>query len=103
MLSIRNSRWSEYIPSTLACLISFSSLLLSIVVSKLNYDGHHWGFQYSSAVDIINGLKPYSESLNQYGILTSLVHISGILLFGNRVVSVGIITGIFYSISFFVS
>jgi hypothetical protein len=99
----RRSGIKASIPLILVIFICFVSLLLSIVVSKLNYDGHHWGFQYSSAVDIINGLKPYSESLNQYGILTSLVHISGILLFGNSVVSVGIITGIFYSISFFVS
>jgi hypothetical protein len=52
---------------------------------------------YSIAVDIINGLRPYLESLSPYGILGSPINILGLKLFGNHIVSLGIIYGIFYS------
>ncbi len=90
-------------PIILVSFISTLSLILSIIESRLNEDALHWGLQYSSAIDIINGLSPYSESFNGYGILTSLIHAAGLVLFGNNIVSLGIMTGGFYSLSLLLS
>jgi len=84
----------------LLCLISIG---LSIVESKVNLDAHHWGLMYSNASDLNKGLIPYKEIFIQYGLLTTLIQGIALKILGDTVVSVGIITGIFYAISIYLS
>ena len=101
MLNLRLdvSKFKVIIPITIIFCISIISLFFSIFESRLNQDSHHWGLMYSMAVDIINGLQPYLESLNPYGILAAPINIIGLKLFGNHIVSLGIVYGILYSAS----
>ena len=94
---------TKLVPIILVSFISTLSLILSIIASRLSTDSGDWGLQYASAIDIINGLSPYSESFNGYGILASLIHAAGLVLFGNNLVSLGIMTGVFYSLSLLLS
>ncbi|MEB3334689.1 MAG: glycosyltransferase family 39 protein [Cyanobacteriota bacterium] len=48
-------------------------------------------------------MVPYKEFFVQYGLLTTLIHSIGLKLFGNSIVSVGVITGFFYSANIFLS
>lgn len=82
------------------CLVS---LVLSVIESRFNTDAHHWGLMYGNAADLHQGLIPYREIFIQYGILTTLIQSLSLNIFGNTVVAVGIITGIFYSINIYLS
>ncbi|MGA9380022.1 MAG: hypothetical protein WBV73_14765, partial [Phormidium sp.] len=93
------SRFKANLPILIVVCISVISLACSIFESRLNEDSHHWGLMYAMAVDILHGLHPYNESLNPYGILASPINILGLKLFGNHIVSLGIIFGLLYSAS----
>jgi hypothetical protein len=58
---------------------------------------------YVNAADLNEGLIPYREIFIQYGYLTTLIQSLSLNIFGNTVVSVGIITGIFYAGSIYLS
>ncbi|MEB3333792.1 MAG: hypothetical protein VKP70_02285, partial [Cyanobacteriota bacterium] len=58
---------------------------------------------YGNAADFSRGMVPYKEFFVQYGLLTTLIHSIGLKLFGNSIVSVGIITGLFDSANIFLS
>jgi len=90
-------------PGMVVILCCSASLFLSILESRINFDVHHWGLMYVNAADLNHGLVPYREIFIQYGFLTTLLQSVAIAIFGDSVVSVGIITGIFYSISIFLS
>ncbi|MBW4474814.1 MAG: hypothetical protein KME45_31215 [Stenomitos rutilans HA7619-LM2] len=101
-LQLNVSRFKVALPVLVILCISVTSLVFSIFESKLNQDSHHWGLMYSMAVDILGGLRPYLQSLNPYGILASPINILGLKIFGNHIVSLGIIYGILYSTSFII-
>ena len=82
------------------CLISIG---LSVIESRVNTDAHHWGLMYGPARDLNQGLVPYRETFIYQGFLTTLIQSFSLNIFGNTVVSVGIITGIFYSINIYLS
>ena len=84
-------------------VVCAASLILSIIESRLNSDGHHWGLMYANAVDLVRGLVPYREIFVQYGFLTTLIQGLSLFLFGNNVVSVGVITGISYSVTLYLT
>jgi hypothetical protein len=58
---------------------------------------------YVNAADLNEGLIPYREIFIQYGFLTTLIQSLSLNIFGNTVVSVGIITGIFYAANIYLS
>lgn len=82
------------------CLVSLG---LSVIESRVNTDAHHWGFMYGPAADFHQGLVPYRETFIYQGFLTTLIQSFSLNIFGNTVVSVGIVTGIFYSINIYLS
>jgi hypothetical protein len=94
-----DSRLKANLPIVIVSCISFISLTFSVFESRFNQDSHHWGLMYSIAVDVLNGLQPYIDSLNPYGILAAPINIIGLNIFGDRIVSLGIIYGILYSAS----
>ncbi|MEH2238942.1 glycosyltransferase family 39 protein [Nostoc sp.] len=84
----------------LICCLSFG---FSCIESSVNLDSAHWGFMYVQALDLKRGLIPYQETFTIYGILTSWIQSLSLSLFGERMISIGIATGIFYSLSIFLS
>ena len=84
----------------LICCLSF---ILSWIESTVNLDSHHWGFMYAQALEIKRGLIPHKEALISYGYLTTWIQSISLDLFGERIKSIGIITGLFYSLNIFLS
>jgi hypothetical protein len=83
--------------------LSISLILISFFfalnIYKYIYDGHHHGIMYLNALDLLNSRMPYSEIYIQYGILTTLIHSLSLLIFGNFVYSLNLVTIIFYSLT----
>lgn len=84
----------------LVCLASFGC---SWIESMVNNDSHHWGVAYIAALDLKRGAIPYSEVFIFYGYISSWFQSVALKLFGEKLMSVGIITGIFYSWTLFLS
>jgi hypothetical protein len=83
----------------LICLLSFGC---SWIESMVNYDSLHWGFAFGSVLDLKRGAIPYSETFTAYGYIPGLATIV-LTVFGERLISLGIITGLFYSLTLFLS
>ncbi|MHC5825886.1 MAG: hypothetical protein ACYT04_61050, partial [Nostoc sp.] len=98
-INFRNGRIFDF-SILLICCLSFG---FSWIESILNYDSHHWGFMYVQALDLKRGLIPYKETFPAYGIMTTWIQSLSLTLFGERLMSIGIATGIFYSFSLFLS
>ena len=64
-------------------------------------DGYHWGFIFSNALDIINGEIPFKKIFIEYGIVSTIIHSSTLLLFKKNLLSLMIVTSLFYSLSIF--
>ena len=77
-------------------LTLFSFLIYSAVFIRYHYDGHHIGLQYSNALDLLNGKKPYKEIFIQYGILTTLIHSFILKIFFNKIFFLNFFNIIFY-------
>ncbi|MBN3941740.1 hypothetical protein [Nostoc sp. NMS9] len=84
-------------------LICCLSLGFSWIESILSSDSVHWGVMYVQALDLKRGLIPYKETLTDYGIMTSLIQSFSLTLLGERLISIGLATGIFYSFNLFLS
>jgi hypothetical protein len=82
--------------------ICFLSFFLSINVGIILYDLHHPVKMFVEANQFLSGLIPYKEILISYGYLTTVLHSFSIILFGNQVLSVSIITGISYALTFYI-
>ena len=64
-------------------------------------DGYHWGFIFSNALDIINGKIPFKEIFIEYGIFSTVVHSITLLIFKKNLLSLMVVTSLFYSLSIF--
>jgi hypothetical protein len=82
------------------CAASFGG---SLIESIVNNDNMHWGWAYIEALDLKRGAIPHAEVLIFYGYIQTLIHSLALSLFGERLISVGIITGLFYSLTLFLS
>ena len=82
------------------CLISF---VCSIIEARVNVDNLHWGWAYIAALDLKRGAIPHSEVIIFYGYIYTWIQSISLMLFGERLVSLGIVTGLFYSVSLFLS
>lgn len=97
-INFQNGRVFDFSLLLICCL----SLGFSWIESILNHDSYH-AYMYVEALDIKRGLIPYKETFIYYGILTSSIHSLSLTLFGERLMSIFIATGIFYSFSLFLS
>jgi hypothetical protein len=93
----------EIIFDLLVLLICLASFCCSWVESMVNVDNMHWGWAYLTALDVKRGAIPHAEVLIAYGYLYTLIQSIALCLFGERLISLGIITGIFYALSLFLS
>lgn len=82
------------------CCLSF---IFSWIESTVNMDSHHWGIMFSNALDIKRGLIPHKEIFIQHGYLTSLIQSIALGILGEKLLIIGIVTGLFYSLSLFLS
>jgi len=82
-------------------LIALIDFFYSVSLYQYIYDGHHHGYMFANANDLLNGRLPYKEIFIQYGILTTLLHSISILIFGANIISINLITCAFYSLTVF--
>ena len=69
------------------------SLLIFPIISLIGgawqgqyiYDGYHWGYVFSNALDILEGKMPYKEIFLEYGIVMSLIHAITLFCFKKNV------------------
>ncbi|MGB5218127.1 MAG: glycosyltransferase family 39 protein, partial [Smithella sp.] len=87
----------------LVIIICAASFGCSLIESMVNVDNYHWGGAYLQAVDIKRGAIPHSGVLIFYGYIYSWIQSVALELFGERLISLGMITGLFYSLSLFLS
>ena len=83
-------------------LITLASLFLSIYLNIFNYDQHHPVKMFVEANQFLNGLVPYEEIFISYGFLTTFIHSMSLIFFGKNVLSLFIITAIFYASTFLI-
>jgi len=81
----------------LVIIICMASFGCSWIESMVNSDSMHWGWPYIAALDLKRGLIPHLETLTFYGYLHSWIQSIALTVFGERLMSLGIITGLFYS------
>jgi hypothetical protein len=82
------------------CLTSFGC---SWIESVVNYDSLHWGFAYGSLLDLKRGAIPFSETFLGYGYIPALLGVIALSLFGEKLMIIGILTGLFYALTLFLS
>jgi len=82
------------------CLASFGCSFTESVVNK---DYAHWGWYYIPALDLLRGALPHAETIIPYGYLYSLIQSFSLAVFGERLLSIGIITGFFYACTLLLS
>ena len=82
-------------------LISAISLFGGLWQGQYIYDGYHWGFIFTNALELLNGHKPYSEIFLEYGFLTVFINAITLKLFSNNVYSLIFLTCLVYSLSLY--
>jgi len=82
------------------CLISFG---FGWIESIVNNDNLHWGWAYIAALDIKHGAIPHSEVIIFYGYVYTLIQSFALTLFGERLMSVGMVTALFYAVTLLLS
>lgn len=87
----------------LVIIICIASFGFSLIESMVNTDNQHWGGVYLQALDIKRGAMPHSEVMIFHGYIHALIQSAALILFGERLISVGMITGLFYSFTLFLS
>jgi len=87
----------------LVLLLCGLSFVFSWIESIFNIDSHHWGLMYAAALGIKKGLIAHSGVYLQYGILTSWFQALSFSVLGERLLSIGVVTGLFYSVTLLLS
>lgn len=80
-------------------IVTFFMTLLGIGTyhfSRMEVDVHHTGFIFYSAQKFSQGYTLFKDIFFHYGPLTALIHKSSLLLFGERIMSLNLVTSIFY-------
>jgi hypothetical protein len=90
---------SNWIFHACILLICVGSIGFSIVEGVSNFDFHHPGLMFSPAIDLKHGLKPFKEVAILYGYLTTYFQSLSFYVFGENLLSIWILTGIFYACS----
>jgi hypothetical protein len=84
----------------LICIVSFQYSLLEGIC---NPDFHHPGLMLSPALDLKHGLKPFKDIAILYGYLTTYLQSLSLYLLGENLLAIWILTGLFHSISLYLS
>jgi len=79
-------------------IISFFGCLWQ---GQYTYDGYHWGFIFSNALDLLEGKEPYKEIFIQYGLFSTLIHSLILFIFNKNIFSLVFVTSVFYASSIY--
>jgi hypothetical protein len=83
-------------------IIIIASFFISIFKSIHNTDPLHFSYLFYDSTKLLEGLTPFKDIHIVYGILTTLIHSFSILIIGNFLLSISIITAFFYALTFYV-
>ena len=82
-------------------LISLLSFFGGLWHNQYIYDGYHWGFIFTNALELLDGHKPYSEIFLEYGFLAVFINAITLKIFDNNIFSLITLTCLFYSLSLY--
>ncbi len=82
----------------LAALAVFACIIYRCAL--LGIDGHHDGAVFNAALDVLHGKRLYADAFYRYGALTAYMQAFGMLLFGENIWSLRVLTVLFYTLSF---
>ena len=83
-------------------IIPILSLIGGLWQNQYIYDGYHWGFILTNAIELINGKIPYKEIFLEYGIVSVIANSITLIIFDKNVYSIIALTCLLYSITLLV-
>ncbi len=84
----------------IASAVFILSLWFVYLFSLLNFDTHHTGVMFRTALDVANGKILFRETFTQYGALTVWLQALSLLVLGRRVPSILFVTALFYAATY---
>lgn len=93
---LKSLNLSDRTMPVMGCIIILM-ILLSYLQGLYHVDPHHAGLMLSNALDLLNGKLPYKDIFIQYGVLTTIIHAASLLIFGEKLSSITLMTSIFYT------
>lgn len=97
---IKSNKAKKWINYVIIILIGLFSFAVTYSLSLYNIDPHHSGFMYKTAWDVAHGQIIYKETYTQYGCLFVYLQAFAILLFGEHIWAIHLVTSIFYALSY---
>ena len=82
-------------------ILPILSLIGGLWQNQFIYDGYHWGFIHTNALELLNGKLPYREIFLEYGILAVLINSLILIIFNNNLFSIIAFTCLCYSITLY--
>ncbi len=83
-------------------ILPILSLIGGLWQNQFIYDGYHWGFIHTNALELLNGRLPYKEIFLEYGILSVLVNSLLLIIFDKNLFSLIAFTCLCYSITLYI-
>ncbi|MEN6420832.1 MAG: hypothetical protein ABFD76_02700 [Smithella sp.] len=94
-------RWKVF--DWLVIFICLASFGCSWIEAMVNYDSFHWGYLFGPVLDLKRGAVGHSEAFIGYGYVPVWISSVALSVFGERLMSIGMITGLFYSLTLILS
>jgi len=85
-----------------AWLLVVAGFAVPLVFCRLGLDAHHDGIMFKPALDVAQGRMLFRDTFSQYGALTTLLQAAAIKLFGERLLSIRLLTALSYGASLLV-
>ena len=82
-------------------IIPIISLIGGLWQNQFIYDGYHWGFIHTNALELLNGKIPYKEIFLEYGILSVLINSLLLIVFNKNLFSLIAFTCLCYAIALY--
>tara|TARA_B100000767_G_scaffold55225_1_gene50683 strand:+ start:979 stop:2553 length:1575 start_codon:yes stop_codon:yes gene_type:complete len=82
-------------------IIPIISLIGGLWQNQFIYDGYHWGFIHTNALELLNGKIPYKEIFLEYGILSVLINSFLLIIFDKDLFSLIAFTCFCYSLTLY--
>ena len=82
-------------------IIPIISLIGGLWQNQFIYDGYHWGFIHTNALELLNGKIPYKEIFLEYGILSVLINALLLIIFDKNIFSLIAFTCFCYSLTLY--
>lgn len=73
--------------------------ILAVVFARFGVDPHHDGIMFKPALDVALGKTLFRDTFTQYGALTTWLQASGIIVFGEYLLAIKLVTAFFYALA----